>query len=399
VQRRRDDLADFLHSETAGGVVLAAATLVALVWANVAADGYHTVWGHELSVGIGSVRVDEPLEAWVNDALMALFFFVVGLEIKRELVVGELRDRRAAALPVIAAAGGVVVPAALYLAFAGSDHSHGWAVPVATDIAFVVGIVALLGPRVPPALKLFLLTLAIADDIVGIAVIAVAYSDSIDGGYLAGAGAAALAVVVLRRAGVRWIAAYVAVGVVLWYLTYRSGVHATIAGVALGLLTPATPVGGRPVLRDLEHRLHPISALVIVPVFAVANAGVELGDGRLGDALSSRVAWAVVVGLVIGKPVGIFVASWLGVRSGLGRLPTGVTWPSLAAAGALAGIGFTVALFIARLAFDAPAVVDEAKVGVLLASLTAALVGALALRLTTGRRSGTAQGRSGSPPA
>ena len=399
MQRRRDDLADFLRSETAGGVVLVVATVAALVWANAAAHSYHDVWEHRLDLGLGSVRVDEPLEAWVNDALMVVFFFVVGLEIKRELVVGELRDRRAAALPVLAAIGGIAAPAAIFLLVQGGTHGEGWAVPIATDIAFVVGILALLGPRIPPALKLFLLALAIADDVVGILVIALVYAGDIDARYLAGALAVVAAIVGMQRAGLVAIPAYVAAGTVLWYLTYRSGVHATIAGVVLGLLTPARPVRGREVLRDLEHRLHPISALLIVPVFAVANAGVELGHGRLGDALTSGLAWAVVLGLVVGKPVGIVAASWLGVRTGLGRLPDGVRWPVLAAGGVLAGVGFTVALFIATLAFDDPAVVAEAKVGILLASLAAAVLGAGALVATGGRPSGTAQGRSGSPLA
>jgi Na+:H+ antiporter, NhaA family len=379
VQRRRDDLADFLRSESAGGLVLVIATVAALVWVNVAAHSYHDFWSRELSVGIGPVNVDETLEAWVNDGLMAIFFFVVGLEIKRELVVGELRDRRAAALPVLAALGGVVVPALVFVAIASTAHRSGWAVPVATDIAFVVGVLALLSTRIPPALKLFLLTLAIVDDIVGIVIIAVVYSDGIDALYLAEATVAIVAVVALRRAGVSTFVPYVLVGVALWYCTYKSGVHATIAGVMLGLLTPAKPVGGREVLRTLEHRLHPISAFLIVPVFALANAGVELRDGRLGDALSSRLALAVIAGLVVGKPVGILLASWVGVRTRLGRLPDGVTWPVLAGGAALAGIGFTVALFITNLAFDDPAAVADAKVGILLASTAAAALGTAAL--------------------
>ncbi len=379
MQRRRDDLADFLRSESAGGLVLVLADAGCFVWVNVASHSYHDFWSHELSVAIGPVRIDETLEAWVNDGLMAIFFFVVGLEIKRELVVGELRDRRAAALPVLAALGGVVVPALVFVAIASTAHRAGWAVPVATDIAFVVGVLALLSTRIPPALKLFLLTLAIVDDIVGIVIIAVVYSDGIDALYLAEATVAIVAVVALRRAGVSSFVPYVLVGVALWYCTYRSGVHATIAGVLLGLLTPAKPVGGREVLRTLEHRLHPISAFLIVPVVALANAGVELRDGRLGDALSSRLALAVIVGLVVGKPVGILLASWVGVRTRLGRLPDGVTWPVLAGGAALAGIGFTVALFITNLAFDDPAAVADAKVGILLASTAAAALGTVAL--------------------
>jgi NhaA family Na+:H+ antiporter len=383
---RRSDLAAFFRSEAAGGVALLLATLAALAWANAGARGYHSFWGRELNLGIGDVRVDLSLDGWVNDALMAVFFFVVGLEIKRELAIGELRDRRTAALPVVAAAGGMVIPAVLFVAIAhGTPGADGWAIPVATDIAFVLGALALLGSRIPPALKLFLLALAIADDIGGILIIAVVYSDDLSAGYLLAAIAGLGVVLALRRAGIDRVLAYAAVGVVVWYLTFRSGVHATIAGVALGLLTPAGAINGRRVLHRLERGLHPVSAFVIVPLFALANAGVELTDGRLGDALDSRLAWAVVLGLVAGKPIGIAGASWIGVRLGIGRLPDGVGWPMLLGGAALAGIGFTVALFIAQLSFDDPALLAQSKVAILLASTLAAVAGSAFLTAASKR--------------
>jgi NhaA family Na+:H+ antiporter len=375
----RSALADFLRAESSGGVLLLLATVGALVWANAAAGSYHHVWSHRLELPFtGST---ETLQGWVDDALMVVFFFVVGLEIKRELVVGELRDRRAAMLPVIAALGGMVVPALIFLAV-NAGHSNldrGWAIPVATDIAFVVGALALLGSRVPSGLKPFLLTLAIADDIGGIMIIAVFYSQEVGLAWL-GLGLAAIVVILLlRRAQVSspWI--YLLPGIVVWFATYQSGVHATIAGVLLGLLTPARPVKGRAVLDELEHRLHPWSAFVVVPLFALANAGIVLSGGVIRTAASSTLAWGVVAGLVIGKPVGIGLATWFAVRVGLGRLPAGMHAIHVVGGGILAGIGFTIALFISELSFGGRAGLELAKIGVLGASVTAAVVGGAVL--------------------
>ena len=301
----------------------------------------------------------------------------------RELVTGELRDRRAALLPAIAAAGGVAVPALLFLAItAGSGQTAGWALPAATDIAFAIGVLALLGDRVPAGAKLFLLTIAIVDDIAAIAIIAVVYTDTIAVGWLLAASATFALVAAMRLAGVPWVMAYVVVGIGAWVALHESGVHATIAGVALGLMTPATPVGGREVLVELEHRLHPISALAIVPLFALANAGVPLGGGVIGDALSGRLAWAVVVGLVIGKTLGIAGGTFLGLRGGWGRLPDGVAHAHVWGLAMLGGIGFTVSLFIAQLAYDDPAAIATAKIGILAASVIAALLGAATLART-----------------
>lgn len=380
VRRVVDPLTDFLHDEAAGGLALVLATVAALTWANTAGDGYTATWEHTLRVGIGELALNLDLRHWVNDALMAVFFFVVGLEVKRELVCGELQDRRAAALPVLAAFGGVVMPAVIFLAItAGTPEASGWAIPAATDIAFAVGVLALLGDRVSSGAKLFLLTIAIVDDIVAILIIAIFYAGDPSLPWLAAAACALAAAVALRRVGVVRIAPYVVLGVVTWLAVYESGVHATIAGVALGLLTPTGLVGGRNVLETLEHRLHTISAFAIVPLFALANAGVSLGGGLLTDAASSRVAWAIAAGLVVGKLLGIAGATFLGLRLGWGTLPAGMLRGQVWGIAAVGGIGFTVSLFIAQLAYDAPAVVDLAKVGIFAGSLISGLLGALLL--------------------
>ncbi len=401
----------FLHTESAGGIVLLLGALVALAWANSPWQAsYESLWSTELAVELGPFRLAEDLRHWVNDGLMALFFFVIGLEIKREFVHGELQDPRTAALPALAALGGMLVPAGLYLVVAGGGPGgNGWGVPMATDIAFALGVVALLGPRVPSSLKLFLLTLAIVDDIGAIVVIAVAYSSGLDLVALAAAGAGLALVVVLRRAEVTWVPIYAAVGVAVWLATLASGVHATIAGVALGLLTPACPLAPAAVAREwasdladepspselagmtrvakesvsvaerLAHKLHPFTSFVVVPLFALANAGVVLSADALASPGAGAVALGVVVGLVAGKVAGISTFSWLAIRLGWGTLPAGVDWGQLVGVAALAGIGFTVSLFIAGLAFDDPALADAAKVGILAASTLAAALGSLVL--------------------
>ena len=292
VRRVVDPVKDFLQTVAAGGLFLLAATVVALGWANSPfAAVYEGLWSTELTVGAGPLAVTEDLKHWVNDGLMTLFFFVVGLEIKRELVVGELREPRRASLPVLAALGGVVVPAGIFLLLnAGGEGGRGWGIPMATDIAFAVGVLAVLGSRVPPGAKVFLLTLAIVDDILAITVIAVFYTSQLAVAWLAVAAGMVL-VLLLRQLGVRAISAYVPLGVLVWLATLESGVHATIAGVALGLATPARPVGGRPVLEQLQHRLHPLSSYLVIPLFALANAGVPLGGDALGRAARSPVAW------------------------------------------------------------------------------------------------------------
>jgi NhaA family Na+:H+ antiporter len=361
---------DFVHVEVLSGIVLAAATVVALIWANLAESSYEDVWQ-------AALPFDVDLRQAINDGLMALFFFVVGLEIKRELVVGELRDRRAAALPVAAAIGGMLVPAAIYVAVnAGGAGSEGWAIPMATDIAFAVAVLGLLGSRVPSELKLFLLTLAIVDDIGAIAVIAIFYADHLSPAWLLGAAATAVGIVAMRRTGVVHPAWYVAPALLLWLCMYESGVHATIAGVVLGLLTPTGEVGGREVLTRLEDRLHPWSSFLVVPVFALANAGVVLGGG----AATGAVAWGVGLGLVLGKPVGILAASALALRLRIAALPSALRLRHVAAVAPVAGIGFTVSLFVAELSFDGD-LLREAKVAILAASIIAAAAGSVAVGL------------------
>lgn len=386
VRRVVDPVKEFLHTEAAGGVFLLAATVVALGWANSPlAAGYQGLWGRELTIGAGPLAVTEDLKHWVNDGLMALFFFVVGLEIKRELVVGELRDPRRASLPVLAALGGVVVPAAIFLALnAGGQGARGWGIPMATDIAFAIGVLAVLGARVPAGAKVFLLTLAIVDDILAVTVIAVFYTSQLAVGWLAVAGGGMVLILVLRRLGVRAISAYVPIGVLVWLATLESGAHATIAGVTLGLATPARPVQGRPVLELLQHRLHPLSSYLVIPLFALANAGVPLGGDALGRAARSPVAWGVALGLVAGKVLGVAGASLVAVRLRLGALPDGLTMGHVLGLAALAGIGFTVSLFIAELAYPGSDLVDLAKVGILAGSLVSGFAGA-ALLVSRGR--------------
>ena len=386
VERIRTPIAEFLHDEATGGVALVIGTAAALIWANVAPDGYSSLWKEKLDVGIGDAALHLDLRHWVNDGLMAVFFLVVGMEIKRELVGGELSNRKAAALPVIAAAGGVVLPAIIFVAVtAGTPEASGWAIPAATDIAFAVGVLTLLRDRVSDGLKLLLLSIAIVDDIAAIAIIAIFYADGLSVVWLVAGVGGLLGVVALQRLRVVQIAPYVAAGLFIWVAVYESGVHATLAGVALGLMTPTGSFHGRDVMRLLEHRLHVVTTIVIVPLFALANAGVSFGGGAIGDALSSRVTWAIVAGLVLGKLLGIAGATLLALRRGWGTLPEGVEARHVWGLGAVAGIGFTVSLFIAQLAYEDPTVVDSAKIGIFAGSLLSGAIG-VAL-LTRGRSS------------
>ncbi len=416
-------LTAFLHTEVASGLVLLGAALVALVWANSPwASVYERLWTTPFTVALGPLELSEDLRHWVNDGLMAVFFFIVGLEIKRELVLGELRDRRAAALPLVCAVGGMVVPAGLYaLLNVGGPGSAGWGVPMATDIAFAVGVLALVGSRAPAGLKVFLLTLAIVDDLGAIAVIALFYSSGLSAQWLAGAAAVATGIVLMRRLRVRAAVPYAFAAGLLWLTVYSSGVHATIAGVIFAFLTPVRPfhlpeaVSGVAVghlqrvhgkvpdgiadedeqasllevsrltneavspLARLEARWHPWSSFLVLPLFALANAGVELYSGVFREAVTEPVVLGIVVGLVLGKPLGIVAAAALAVRLRLSRLPPGMGWLELSGVGLLAGVGFTVAIFIAGLAFTDPERVAAAKVGILVASLLAGGLGALAL--------------------
>ena len=370
---------DFIDVEALSGIAVFAAAIAALVWANVATGSYTTFWHHHLDLSFGSVDLDLSRAHWITDGLMTVFFFVVGLEIKREVVRGELRDPRTASLPVIAAIGGMAVPALFYFAVnAGEPTAKGWAIPMATDIAFAVGVLAILGPRVPRRLKLFLLTLAIVDDIGAIVVIAVFYSNGIGFEWLAAALGAIAVVLLMQRLGVASPWAYVLPAVALWLFVDQSGVHATIAGVVLGLLTPARPYGGKQVIEGLEHRIHPWSSFVVVPLFALANAGVVIDSESVRRAASSSVALGIVLGLVIGKPLGITLATWLGTKARVGRLPEGLDWRHVVGLGAVAGIGFTVALFVDDLSFIGPTF-DDAVMGILAGSLLSGIIGAVIL--------------------
>ena len=402
----------FLATEVGSGVLLISATVVALLWANSPwSESYDTLWSTEAGIRLGSAELTLDLRHWVNDGLMTLFFLVVGLEVTREVTVGELRDRRTVRVPVLAALGGMILPALIYVAVnAGGDGIRGWGVAMATDIAFVLGALALLGPRCPDQLRLFLLTVAIVDDIGAILVIAVFYSDDVSLPALLAA-----AVLVGGLVGLRWIRvwrspAYVVVGLALWLAVLASGVHATIAGVLIGLLVATrapsasrearlyaraldedtTPARAR--LAELaasatispnermQHSLHPWTSYLVVPLFALANAGVRLEGETLRAAMTSPVTIGIVLALVIGKSVGITVSTLLALRLRLGILPGTIMRGQLIGGATLAGIGFTVALFIADLAFSDPALRDQAVVGVLVGSSLAAALGGTIFR-------------------
>jgi NhaA family Na+:H+ antiporter len=414
-----------LAHEAAGGVVMLVAAAVAIAWANSPwSQAYVELWETPLRVELGNlIHLDHlSLREWVNDALMTAFFLLVGIEIKREAVHGDLRDPRAVVLPVIAALGGMVVPAATYASLnAGGAGADGWAVPMATDIAFAVGIVTLLGRRVPLAAKVFLLTLAVVDDIGAIVVIAVFYTGALSWGWLAAAVVGLAAIFVMRRGDVQSLAPYLAVGAFVWLALLEGGIHTTLAGVALGLLTPAWPlrsprrfpVDARAVinviergyydriltgaefhegeqrifevarlatlstspLERLERGLSPWVAYVIVPTFALANAGVALSGEAVAGIVTEPVTLGVVLGLVVGKTVGIFGASALAIRLGTGRLPADTTWRHMMGLATVAGVGFTVALFVTSLSFDDAATTDAAKVGILAGSAIAGVLG------------------------
>jgi NhaA family Na+:H+ antiporter len=403
----------FLRIEAAGGCVLIACAAIALILANSPlAAWYASLWETPVTIAVGSYRHSHPLGQFlVNDLLMTMFFFVIGLEIKREIAFGELSDPRKAALPVFAAIGGMVVPAAVYCLFpTGEAGSRGWAIPMATDIAFVVGVLALMGNRAPMGLKVFLLTLAIADDVGAILVIAAAYTESVSGAWLGVAAAGVAATLVLARIGVRSITPYVVAGAPVWIGLFEAGVHPTVAGVILGLITPARPwidqqaleatleaargarVGdsgesdavlnaarfaareATSPLHRLEAGLHPWVAFVVMPLFALANAGVPL---EVSSAINP-VAVAVAAGLALGKPLGVLLFVWLLLRSGVASLPEGVEWRHVVAGACLAGIGFTMALFLNELAFPTdkyPTQDAAGKIGILLGSLGSAVIG------------------------
>jgi Na+:H+ antiporter, NhaA family len=421
---------NFSHTEASGGILLFIATVAALIWANSAwSTDYFDFWHTEVTIQFGQFGMSMTLVHWINDGLMAIFFFVVGLEIKREFLVGELASIRHAILPIAAAVGGAVLPALLYLALnAGGEGARGWGVPMATDIAFALGVLAILGSRVPIGLKVFLTALAIVDDILAVLVIAIFYSDSINLQYLLLGLAIIVVLLIANQAGIRQTVVYAVLGLVVWIAFIESGVHATVAGVLLAMTIPsrtridsdefversrnaisnfekATEYGGKNMLTNkghltalhelevasdhaqapmqkLEENLHSWVAFLIVPIFALANAGVSIGD-NLDEALTSPISLGIVVGLVFGKQIGITLVSWLLIRAGLSSLPDGVGWRHIYGAACLAGIGFTMSLFVADLAFLDEENLALAKIGILGASVIAGAAGFLLIRLAT----------------
>jgi NhaA family Na+:H+ antiporter len=425
---------EFFRLEASGGILLLVAAAAALVIANSPlGPGYFRFWGTPVTVGGGALSLTKPFILWVNDGLMALFFFVVGLEIKREVRIGELSSLRKAAIPIAAALGGMLVPALLYLLFNHEGSaSRGWGIPMATDIAFALGILALVGRGAPLGLKVFLTAVAIIDDIGAVLVIALFYTSELSLAALAMGGGVLVLLALLNRFGVRSTLPYAILGVLLWLAVLKSGVHATVAGVVLALFIPCQRAidqrsflekarsmldlfesGGDPQspmpsetqqeavqslevlakaaespLTRLEERLHPWVAFFIIPVFAFANAGVTVEAGMDG-LLSDSVMLGVSLGLFIGKPIGVLAFAWAAARMGIGELPKGVRWIHIAGAAALCGVGFTMSLFIGGLAFELPQNLAHAKVGILLGSALSAVLGALLIRF------GQRDGRSG----
>ncbi len=419
---------EFTSSSAASGILLMAAAVIALLWANSPfASSYVSLWDIHLTIGVGDAVLSKTLLHWINDGLMAIFFFVVGLEIKREVLVGELASIRRAALPIAAALGGALVPALVFLLIAGSgEGARGWAVPMATDIAFALGVLALLGNRIPIGLRVFMAALAIVDDLLAVLIIGLFYTSEVSVGALAAAGGCLGGLIVANALGVRRPIVYGLLGLALWLAILQSGVHATVAGVLLALTIPArtrldsadfaararrivdhlvrredsdepatmeehhdalwdletiTERAQAPMLR-FEHALQPWVAFVIVPIFALANAGVALG-GSVGTILGDPVVLGVAIGLIVGKQVGITTATLLVVRSGLASLPSGVTMKHIYGAAWLGGIGFTMSLFISDLAFGGGPILAFAKIGILVASVVAGVVGYAILRYVT----------------
>ncbi len=367
----------FIDSESAGGIMLIVAAAIALAVANSPfLSIYQSFLATPVNFSAGDlVAIDKPLLLWINDGLMALFFFLIGLEVKREIVTGQLRSWKQASLPVYAAIGGMVVPALVFLAInSGTPQNlRGWAIPAATDIAFALGLMALLGSRVPVALKALLLAVAIIDDIGAITIIALFYTDNMDLGALALAIVPAAGMLLLNRAGVARTIPYFLFGAFLWICVLESGVHATLAGVVTAMFVPVVVGDERP-LERLEHALHPWVAFMILPIFAFANAGVSFA-GTGFEALLAPLSLGIAAALVVGKQIGIFGACWIAVRTGLATIPPEVTWRHLYGLACLAGIGFTMSLFIGGLAFAGPAEIEAVKIGVLTGSLVSALIG------------------------
>jgi NhaA family Na+:H+ antiporter len=386
-------LKEFLQKESTGGLLIIAAAVLAMLAENSPLKSLYDAWlSTPVGIQFGAFLLNKPLLLWINDGLMAVFFFLIGLEIKREFIEGELSDRSRVILPAIAAAGGMAVPALVYVAFNHGDPAalSGWAIPTATDIAFALGVLALLGNRVPNSLKLFLLTLAVIDDLGAIIIIALFYSGELSVSSLLVAAGSLIALLLINRRGITRIAPYILIGLVLWVAVLKSGVHATLAGVVLAFFIPVRDPGtGTSPLTQLEHMLHPYVAFLILPLFAFANTGVSF-VGLSPQSLLHPVPLGIAAGLLIGKQIGVFGFTWLAIRLGFGKLPEGIGWMPLYGVAALCGIGFTMSLFISSLAAEqiGTGMMVDNRLGILGGSVLSAVIGYLALAFALGRRKG-----------
>ena len=374
---------DFMRLETSGGIILMIAAVFAMIIANTPlATAYDAILGTYIKVGIGSFEIAKPAILWINDGLMAIFFFLVGLEIKREVLVGELSSFDKAILPIMAAIGGMAVPGLIFaiINWGTPENLNGWAIPTATDIAFALGILALIGSRAPVALKIFLLAIAIIDDLGAIVIIAVFYTSELSTNALTISMLGFAAAVALNRMRVQRTAPYLLVGIVMWVFVLKSGVHATLAGVLIALTIPLKPKDGDDaLLYKMEHGLHPWVAFLILPVFAFANAGVNFTGIGIDDLLQP-LTLGIAVGLFLGKQIGVFLATWIGVKSGIAQLPGNVTWRHVYGVACLTGVGFTMSLFIGSLAFGTADEMNAVRLGVVLGSVLSGLFGYVLLK-------------------
>ena len=388
-KKGREILNSLLHNEATVGIVLLLCAIAAVSMASFPQTRWFgELWGKDMGIIIGDFSLKMSLRHWINDALMAIFFFVVGLEIKAEMLAGHLSSIKKAALPVLAAAGGMVVPALIYSVFNIGDPAaeRGWGIPMATDIAFAIGIISILGSRVPVGLKIFLAALAVVDDLGAIIVLAIFYpSHALHTGWMILAAATFIILFIFNRRKLRnrWL--YILPGFFLWYFVYQSGIHATVAGVLLSMVIPSRGKSGElkdSMLKSFEHGMKPYVNFLVMPLFALANAGVALDFSMFsGDAIPG-VSLGIFFGLLVGKPLGIFLVSWLGVKMKFVSLPEGIRWSQVLAMGILGGIGFTMSIFINSLAFTDPALTDMGKMSILIASASAAIIGLAVLRMT-----------------
>ncbi|NRD90267.1 Na+/H+ antiporter NhaA [Sphingopyxis sp. BSNA05] len=393
-------LQEFIARETSAGIILFCAAVAAMVAMNSAFNPYYLAFlDIPVALQFGALEIAKPLSLWINDGLMAIFFFLVGLEVKRELIEGQLSSIEQAALPAIAAVGGMALPALVFLYFNWNiaENVNGWAIPAATDIAFALGVLALLGKHAPVSLKVLLLAIAIIDDIGAIIIIALFYTADVSSVSLLLAGGGTVLLFAMNRLGVIRTAPYILVGIFLWICVLKSGVHATLAGVIAALAIPLSARDGSSPLKHLEHILHPWTAFLVLPIFAFANAGVSLAGLQISD-LMAPLALGIAAGLVVGKQLGVFGCIYLATRTGLVKRPAGVSWLQLYGLACLTGIGFTMSLFIGNLAFDDPGQIETVKLGVISGSVVSGLLGYCLLRFAPpagAKRAGEAQAETG----